>query len=67
MRRTYKTEGIILKRINFGEADRILTSYTKHFGKISLLAKGVRKITSRKGGNIELFNQTVLFSNLFIF
>ena len=61
MGRTYKTEGIILKRINYGEADRILTIYTKHYGKIKVMAKGVRRITSRRGGNIELFNQTILF------
>lgn len=61
MGRTYKTEGIILKRINYGEADRILTIYTKHYGKIRALAKGVRRITSRRGGNVELFNQVTLF------
>lgn len=61
MRRSFKTEGIILKRINFGEADKILTIYTKHYGKIKALAKGVRKITSRKGGNVELFNQVIIF------
>ena len=58
---TYKTEGVILKRSNYGEADRILTIYTKHYGKIRAIAKGVRKITSRKGGNLELFNHCVLF------
>ena len=58
---TYKTEGIVLKRSNYGEADRILTIYTKHYGKIKALAKGVRKVTSRKGGNLELFNHCVLF------
>jgi DNA repair protein RecO (recombination protein O) len=58
---SYKTEGVILKRSNFGEADRILTIYTKHYGKIQAIAKGVRKITSRKGGNLELFNHCVLF------
>ncbi len=58
---TYKTEGVILKRLNYGEADRILTIYTKHYGKIRAIAKGVRKITSRKGGNLELFNHCVLF------
>lgn len=57
----YKTEGIILKRTDFGEADRILTIYTKHYGKIKALAKGVRKIASRKGGNVELFNHVSLF------
>lgn len=58
---SYKTEGVILKRLNYGEADRILTIYTKYRGKIRAIAKGVRKITSRKGGNVELFNHCVLF------
>src|SRR3989344_3096612 len=52
----YKTEVIILKRMNFSEADRILTCFTKKFGKINLLAKGARKLTSRKGGSLELLN-----------
>jgi len=53
---SYKTEGIILKRTNFSESDRILTIYTKHFGKISVLAKGIRKPTSKKSPSLELFN-----------
>lgn len=61
MIRSFKTEGIILKRINYGEADRILTIFTKHSGKISAIAKGVRRTTSRKGGNLELFNQVRIF------
>lgn len=52
----YKTEGIILKRRNFGEADKILTIFTKHYGKIKVIAKGIRKITSKKAGALELFN-----------
>lgn len=59
--RTYKTEGIVIKRSNFSEADRILTIFTKKHGKIKVLAKGVRRITSRRGPNIELFNQVELF------
>jgi len=59
--RTYKTEAIILKRINFSEADKILTLYTKHYGKISAIAKGVRKLTSRKAASLELFNHVDLF------
>jgi len=59
--KTYKTEGIILKRLDFGEADRILTLFTKHYGKIKIIAKGVRKTTSRKGPSLELFNQVVIF------
>lgn len=61
MPRTRKTEGIILKRFNLGEADKILTLYTKHYGKIRAIAKGVRKITSRKAGSVELFNQVIVF------
>lgn len=54
---TYSSEGFILGRRNFGEADRIITIFTKDFGKISLMAKGVRKLTSRKRGGIEIFNK----------
>ncbi len=57
----FKTEGIILKRKDFGEADRILTVFTKRFGKVSVLARGVRKITSRRAGNIELLNRVMMF------
>ncbi len=54
---TITTEGIILKRINFGEADRVLTALTDRYGKISIIAKGVRRITSRRAGNIEVLNR----------
>lgn len=49
-------EGLILKRANFGEADRMLTVLTKNLGKISVIARGVRRITSRRAGNVELLN-----------
>lgn len=52
----YKAEGIILKRKNIGEADKILTLFTKQRGKIRLLAKGIRKITSRRSGHLEVFS-----------
>lgn len=54
------TEGLILKRSNFGEADRVLTVLTDRYGKISVIAKGVRKITSRRSGNVELLNRVKL-------
>ena len=57
----FKTEGIILKRRNFGEADRILTVFTLSKGKISIVAKGVRRISSRRAGNVELLNRVVLY------
>ncbi|MDO8498813.1 MAG: DNA repair protein RecO [bacterium] len=53
----FTTEGVIVKRLNFGEADRILTVVTPFKGKIRVLAKGVRRITSRRGGNVELLNR----------
>ncbi len=53
--RDLKTEALVLKRTNFGETDRILQIITPH-GKISILAKGVRKERSRLAGGIELFS-----------
>ena len=58
--KSYRAFGIVLKRKNFGEADRILTVFTKNHGKIKVLAKGVRRITSRRGPNVELFNHVEL-------
>ena len=57
---TVTTEGLILKRVNFGEADRVLTVLTDRYGKISVIARGVRKITSRRAGNIEVLNRVKL-------
>jgi len=54
--RAYTSEGVVLARRNFGEADRILVIYTKNFGKVSLLAKGIRRPKSRKRGHVEVFN-----------
>ncbi|KKP48373.1 MAG: repair protein RecO protein [Candidatus Woesebacteria bacterium GW2011_GWA1_33_30] len=61
--RTYSSEGIILARKNYGEADRIITVFSKYFGKITLLAKGVRKLTSRKRGHLEIFSQIKFSAN----
>lgn len=58
---TVKAEGVILKRRNFGEADRILTVFTDKLGKISVMAKGVRRISSRRAGNVELLNRVAMF------
>ena len=58
--RVFKTEGIIIKRKNYGEADRILTVFTRHHGKVKVMAKGVRKIFSRRSSHVELLNLTVL-------
>ncbi len=47
---------IVLKRTNFGEADRIIRVLTPERGKITLMAKGVRKVNSKIAGSIELFS-----------
>ena len=49
-----RTLGYVLRRTNYGEADRILNILTKD-GKISAIAKGVRKEKSKLAGNIEMF------------
>lgn len=54
--RIYSTEAITLRRMDFGEADRILTVITPAMGKLRLLAKGVRRPTSRLAGHIEPFS-----------
>jgi hypothetical protein len=58
--RNFRTEGIVIKRYDFGEADRILTVMTRDYGKLKIKAAGVRKITSRRGAHIELLNHTIL-------
>ena len=50
-----RTDAIILRRTNYGEADRILNIITPNDGKISVMARGVRKEKSRLAGGIELF------------
>ena len=62
--RTYKVEGIVLKRRNLGEADRILTILSKELGKITVKAPGVRRIPSRRSSHVELLNlsQFTLYS-----
>jgi len=55
--RSFTSEAFVLARRNFGEADRIIDLYTLDKGKISLIAKGVRKPGSRKRGHLEIFNK----------
>jgi DNA repair protein RecO (recombination protein O) len=51
----YRTQGFIIKVINQGETDQLFTIYTKHFGKIEILGKAIRKITSKLRGGAQLF------------
>jgi DNA repair protein RecO (recombination protein O) len=53
--RQFRTEAIILRRTNYGEADRILNLLTPEHGKLSAIAKGVRRPKSKLAGGLELF------------
>jgi DNA repair protein RecO (recombination protein O) len=53
--RVYRTEAVIVRRQELGEADRLLTIYTPGYGKLRVVAKGVRRPRSRKAGHLELF------------
>jgi DNA repair protein RecO (recombination protein O) len=56
----YKDEGVVLKTIKLGEADRIVTLFTRGNGKVRAVAKGVRKTKSRFGGRLEPFSHVNL-------
>lgn len=58
--RVYPTSAIALKRMDYGEADRIITVFTPEYGKFRVLAKGVRRATSRMAGHLELFSHAHL-------
>jgi DNA repair protein RecO (recombination protein O) len=58
--RTYQTEAIIIKKFKLGEADRILTLYTPHLGKIRAVAKGVRRPRSKMSGHLELLTHSLV-------
>src|ERR671910_837186 len=50
-----KTEAIVLRSMRYGEADRILHLFTPDRGRLSAIAKGVRRAKSRFGGRLEPF------------
>jgi DNA repair protein RecO (recombination protein O) len=60
MAQTLKTEAIVLRSIRYGEADRILHLYTPDHGKISAIAKGARRASSRFGARLEPLMQVNL-------
>jgi len=58
--RNYQTEAVIIKKIKLGEADRILTLYTPHLGKIQAVARGVRRPRSKLAGHLELLTHSLV-------
>lgn len=53
----YKTEGVVLRTRNLGEADKIITLFTEERGKVEAVAKGARRPRSRLLGPTQLFTQ----------
>ena len=53
--RTFRSEAIVLSHKDWGEADRMLWLYTRKLGKVKAIAKGIRKMRSRKAGHLEPF------------
>jgi DNA repair protein RecO (recombination protein O) len=51
--RVYKTQAIVLRQRKLGEADKIVTLYTSHGGRVDAVAKGVRRTKSKLAGNLE--------------
>ncbi len=51
--RVYRSEAVVLRRQDLGEADRLLTIFTPDHGKLRVVAKGVRRLRSRKAGHLE--------------
>jgi len=58
--RSIRVHAIVLRHADWGEADRLVTLYTREQGKLRAVAKGARKITSRKAGHLEPFTQVKL-------
>ena len=58
--RLYRCDAIVLGRMDLGEADRILTLYSRQFGKLRVIAKGARRPLSRLGPHLEYFSRARL-------
>ena len=58
--RSFRVEGVVLRHTNYGEADRFVGLFTREMGKVRAIAKGVRKLRSRKAGHLEPFTRSNL-------
>lgn len=59
--KSYRAEAVTLRRSNLGEADRIVTLFTREYGKRRAVAKSVRRTKSRLAGHIELFTHSDVY------
>jgi len=53
---SFTDSGLIIRRVKYGETDLIISLLTQRHGRLSAIAKGSRKITSRRAGHLDLFN-----------
>lgn len=58
--RSFRLEAVVLRHSDWGEADRLLSLYSRERGKVRAVAKGARRIRSRKAGHLEPFTRVVL-------
>jgi DNA repair protein RecO (recombination protein O) len=58
--RVLRVEAVVLRHSDWGEADRLLSLYTREAGKLRAVAKGARKLRSRKAGHLEPFTRVTL-------
>ncbi len=58
--RSFRVEAVVLRHSDWGEADRIVTLFTRELGKLRAIAKGARRMRSRKAGHLEPFTQVRL-------
>jgi len=58
--RSQRVEAVVLRHSDWGEADRLLWLFTREQGKVRAIAKGARKLRSRKAGHIEPFTRVTL-------
>jgi DNA repair protein RecO (recombination protein O) len=58
--RSIRVEAVVVRHSNWGEADRLLVLFTRERGKVRAIAKGVRKMHSRKAGHLEPFTRVSL-------
>jgi DNA repair protein RecO (recombination protein O) len=58
--RSIRVEAVVLRHMDWGEADRLLWLFTRELGKVRVVAKGVRKLHSRKAGHLEPFTRVGL-------
>jgi DNA repair protein RecO (recombination protein O) len=55
---TYQANAVVLRRLEYGEADRILTLLTREYGKLGAIAKGARRGKARAGSSLDLFSHS---------